>query len=412
MNIMAELTSTIDINTVYEQINGINIPLEIQHGYNGNYLDVKFVECDAALDKLDKMITNVTRELTNYEIRRSIVDEGIENKKRNELTNNKDLRKQYPTAKEREIAVEMMLKEDLAERCSLDRHILGLENLLSVIKTKYSSISKKTGNVKDQFRRMGDLVRAGGVSMAPDKDTALLMQTLADVERREKEFDIDNVEEAEENVGQDSEDDISVPEAVESLSTQGSLNENLDEIEIDISVTTPSPVTHTEPDAITETSEDVVLSSSNEGNNESDSLVLTGQDDVSSGEEASSEEEEGSELDMDTILDGLDTEEGSETISEEESAVAEPEESEEAEAATPSTISEEEGDEGLILEDIFSSDDAAVTDEPANKKPGQGEPTSKEKSKKKEVPKAKVPPAKSDNTVSGDVDIDNILDTL
>lgn len=244
-----KLVGTVDVNAVYDQIIKIDIPLEIQHNYNGPYIDTKVVECNTALDMLDKLITNVTRELTNYEIRRNIVEEEITNKKRNELTNNDELRKKYGTGKEREIAVEMMLKDNLTERSSLDRHILNLENLLTVVKTKYSNISKKAASVKDQFRRMTDLVTSGGVPMTPDKDTALLLKTLKDVEvleDRAKEFDEENVGEIEEYIEKDLDQDATGSDALPSQPEPGSQSTDVLDIEIGSDVvpeSAPSSVT-------------------------------------------------------------------------------------------------------------------------------------------------------------------------
>jgi hypothetical protein len=391
----------LDVNSLYEELNKINIPLEIQHDYNGHYIDVKLVECDVGLDKIDRMITNVTQELTNYEIRRSIIEEEISNKKRNELTNNQELLKKYSTGKERETAVEMMLTNSMAEQCKLDRHILALENLLSVLKTKYSILNSKKASVKDQFRRMADQVKAGGISMAPDKDTALLMKTLQDVEKREKEFETENVDEATEYIEPDQNGGPSETDAQQSNPEPGSQSGDLVDIDIDsiqVDVPVSSPVTQKEAEVIVsvETSSDeIVIGSSNEGNKPSDSLAPAEQESVSP-------ESEEDELEVDTILDGLDMEAETESV---EPTVTE--------TAAPSESSKESS-EDLLLEDIFSNDAAVVTEEPATKKTGQGEPTPEKKSPKKASPPANEAPVKKkdDTAVKGDADVDSILDMI
>jgi hypothetical protein len=407
-----KVLDTIDVNSVFEDINKIEVPLEIQTGCNGSYLDTKFVECDKAADKLEKWFTKVSRELTNYEIRYSVVEEEIANKKRNELTNNTEILKKYNTGRERENAVEMLLTNSLAELNKLNRKILALKNLLGVIKTKQTIIGQKVRNLIGQASRMKDLVRFGGVTSPQDKDTIDLMHKLGDIEKLEETLDAKDVEEAQEFIEQDPDGD-----ALESGVTQKT-SDSEDQIgglvEIDVSVEStesiPSPVTQKEPEIITESSDEVVIDS-DKGNPES----VSKNSPVSESEVAEPTEsdpsEEGvaiDELDMDTVLDGLDPE------GESESAVTEEVKNPEVLDLKVPTKTADEGDENLVLEDIFSGDDAVVTDEPAPKKSGQGEPTSKEKSPKKEVSQASAPPVKEteDVATTGDVDIDNILDSL
>jgi hypothetical protein len=99
---------------------------------------------------------------------------------------------------------------------------------------------------------------------------------------------------------------------------------------------------------------------------------------------------------MDTVLDGLDPEKGAEEGTEI--------------ASDPASVS---ADERMVLEDILSSSDAVVTDEPA-KKSGQGEPTPKKENPAKSHPKesSKKVLIEDNVTVPGDVNIDNILDDL
>jgi hypothetical protein len=395
----------LDTNFIYDQISKIEVPLEMQSTYNRHYIDQKIVECDKALDLLDKINTKVVRELTNYEIRQSIVEEEINNKKRNEFANNQDLLKKYATGKERESAIELLMKDSMAEFNKLSRKILALRSLSGLIKTKQSIIIKKMRNIQDQSRMMSDLLKIN-VPLPDDKDTAKLMKALGGVEALERSLE---AEEGKEFIEQ--EEDVTV-----------------DNKDMDITLESdpvPSDVTLQEPKVSSST--EVDTSDFDLGNTDSKGSTVIEPDSVSSEEESQTsdgenpEDGEDSDLDMDTVLDGLDNiSEGDAPvdIDSRPTNVASTADAE-IEAATDVGSEEntlidvdqgssaeiiDESNAGTILEDILSEDVPVVTNKPA-KKSGQGEPSSKEKS-------PKTAPKGDTATISGEVNIDNILDDL
>jgi hypothetical protein len=385
--------NNIDINLIYDKLSKIEVPLERQQGYNRHYIDQKLVESDQALDSLDKINTQVVQELTNFEIRLSIIEEEIANKKRNELTNNKEILKKYSTGKERESAVELLIMDSMAEFSKLSRRILALKNLSGIIKTKQSIIIKKMRNIQDQSRMMSELLKVN-VPLPDDKDTAFLMKNLREVEKLEESLEADEVSETSEYIEEDQDNGASQLEPNKNVSEQDATIEN--SMDIDISMGSDSSDSNTSEvstgsfDIEMDLGLDSTVSQSSE-TSEQESTSETESDTLSEENTSESEESE-SELDMDSVLDGLDQEDSSEV----------PEATELSGGA-------------VALEDIFSGEDAVVTDESA-KKPDQGEPTSKGKSpvksKESSTKSSKKVLKEDEATVPGDVSIDNILDDL
>lgn len=407
MSEFEEVKNKIDINLIYDKLSKIEVPLERQQNYNRHYIDQKIVESDKALDLLDKINTQVVQELTNYEIRQSIIEEEIANRKRNELTHNQEILKKYNTGRERESAVELLISDSMAELSKLNRRILALKNLAGIIKTKQSIIIKKMRNIQDQSRMMSELLKAS-VPLPDDKDTALLMKNLQEIEKLEESLDADDVGESTEYIEPNQSSGTPQPETSEKtedsevatddsfdidLSGVSSLNDSSDIDVQKVSVnTTPGIVTDFD---ISNTS---TVDSGSDASESDDISSETDSDTSEDGGESGSE----SELDMDTVLDGLDTEDSTDEGAG-ESPVVELE---------PEPETSNKGGTDVLLEDMFSGDDAVVTEEPA-KKSGQREPTSKEKSPSKSQPKESKKVLKEDNaTVPGDVSIDNILDDL
>jgi hypothetical protein len=403
-----QVLMTIDINTVYEQLSKIDVPLERQHTYNRNYIDQKMIECDHARDLLDKLNTKVTHELTNLEINHSILEEEFNNKKRNELANNTELAKKYVTGKERESAAELILSDSLTEMNKVSRKLLALKNLAGVIKTKQSIMNSKLRNLQDQFRMMCEYLKVN-VPSPDDKTIEGFARTLGELDKlaAASSFNSDDVEEAEETIEQDTAEEISTP----GDSQPSGEHDTTDvDIAIDLSDTVSSPSPVTQQASNDSPSEDVDTSDLGLSNNDSSVSDKTEQIADPDQEEESSEEE-ASILDMDTILDGLDAVPG-----------------EELEISGDSDSSSNEGGEGTTLEDVISNKGAVVTDEPANKTAGQREPTLKEKtptkttqtSTKSTPEKTSGPPKTTGKkvlkedaaTTAGEVDIDSILDEL
>jgi hypothetical protein len=403
MNEFEKSLQNIDVNTIYDQISKIEVPLEMQSTYNRHYIDQKIVECDRALDLLDKINTKIVRELTNYEIRHSVVEEEINNKKRNEFANNQEILKRYSTGRERESAIELLIKDSMSEFSKLNRKILALRNLSGLIKTKQSIIIKKMRNIQDQSRMMSDLLKIN-VPLPDDKDTALLTKALGGVEALERSLDAEEIEDAKESIEQS---DI-IGEITED-NTSIDLNES-ESLEVSLTNTDPMPSDVTKQVSST-TSSEVDTSDLDLGNTASQSSTEIELDSKPTDEESealsdeTSEETEESELDMDTVLDGLDP------VSNPEEGTAVENEPESSDAVVI------EGNEDTTLEDIISGDDTVVTEKPA-KKSGQREPSSKDNKSKKESVSTKKPSEdkkvlKEDNaTAPGDVDIGTILDDL
>jgi hypothetical protein len=397
----------LDTNLIYEQISKIEVPLEMQSTYNRHYIDQKIVECDKALDLLDKINTKVVRELTNYEIRQSIVEEEINNKKRNEFANNQDLLKKYATGKERESAIELLMKDSMAEFNKLSRKILSLRSLSGLIKTKQSIIIKKMRNIQDQSRMMSDLIKIN-VPLPDDKDTAKLMKALGGVEALERSLE---AEEGKEFIEQ--EEDVTV----DNKDTDTDITLESDPV--------PSDVTQQEPKVSTST--EVDTSDLDLGNTDSKGSSAIEPDSVSSEEESQTSDGENpeggedSDLDMDTVLDGLDNISEGDAPMDIDSGPTNVASTADAEIEADTDVSSDgntsididqgsstevigESSAGTILEDILSEDVPVVTNKPA-KKSGQGEPSSKDKS-------PKIAPKEDTATIPGDVNIDNILDDL
>ena len=270
---------------------------------------------------------------------------------------------------------------------------------------------------------MNDLLREGGVTSPQDKDTIDLMKKLGNIEKLEERLDAAEVEESQEFIEQDTDEVTSSyvlahaengRVVLEVSRKTEAVTETSDFVDLDISFSSsesvPSPVTSKGPEIVMEFSDEMTVTST-PGNIESVSKnsAVSDSENAELTESDPSEGEAIDELDMDTVLDGLDSEgEPEPTVVEETS------DSPEILDTKVSSGTVDEGDEDLVLEDIFSKDDAVVTNEPAIRKSGQGEPTSKEKSSKKTGSQTSTSPVKKTDSVAvtGDIDIDNILDTL
>jgi hypothetical protein len=399
----------LDTNAIYDQLSKIEVHLERQNTYNRDYIDHKMIECDAARDVLDKINTKVTHELTNLEIHHSILEEEFNNKKRNELTNNNEVLKKYNTGKEREAAVELILNKELSEISKFSRKILALKNLSGVIKTKQSIMTTKLRNLQDQFRMMCEYLKANVGSANPNANDptvqrmAKIYGELDKLAEDSSEFNTENVEDTdttEETIEQESNvEDNSVPGNSQTPAENDAVE--VETSDIDDTITNP-PVTDVE--LVIDTSADVDISGIDLGNNDSvessDASVEVEEDKTTStegenseqAETSSNEEEESSELDMDSVLDGIGT------VSEEVSDV---------------TTESDTAGEGITLEDVLTTQkDEVISDEPTTKQKVKEEPAPKIVKSQSKGEKSKKKVVEDSASVSSNVDIDNILDDL
>lgn len=445
---------TIDVDKVYDNLRKMEVSLEEQSHANHHYYQKILTRCDLYVSVISKYYANARQECSKLQVQYNIQSEEIESKRRHHVANNEEIRRRYSTGREREMAIEVILKDDISGLHKKENRLIILKDLVGVLNTWLGIMRERKRDAKEQWKILCEQSRAANLPDPTDKSVQELNKVIGELEAEAAEAGMNDdlvIEDditSEEYIDGDEESDNKVLEAAEDTSSEITVDDSenfsvdSDEIEIPAGLTGASENSEIVKDNSKEITKNQSSSSSENEEEEPDILDMLPSEDSS--------------LKIDESPESKQTESSNQSAMKpsEEATQKEPEEDNSEEIGLEDDLLDglDEIDEG-ILAGVESAekpvsggkskskatkvkDDAAVTDvSPDQTKTvvaEVGEPTSKAKEAGEadvsvaddsppEEPKAegqgkgtpKEPVVKEDAaSVSSDVDIEDILGEL
>lgn len=392
---MAE-TTKVNFSDIYDKLLKLDVQLEDLDNPSPSYINRKLTECAKKMSEVQMVYINQSRALTVAKRNLSIEKAELEILKRKALVNNEAIRKKYTTAKEREAAVDEMYEDNNQRISELENDVADFQNVLATIRTHIQLLRARNSDIKTQARLTELQILKLNILPTDDptiKEYARSLGELSKLEEKlDEEIDLDNVETVEESTK---------PEDI--------ISDNIDADIIDVigsSAEENAPETN-KLGQVQSTAEDI---------------EIEGLSDVS----ASGKSEPSEDIDVSSLVDGLDDLPGVSTLK--ASTAVEVEEEESSTVATSIVTEDEEDsgekgdsisdilsvldeDGGLSQEDVKTSSDASETKAEVVAEP------KKEKASEKTAPtksQSKKEPVKEDSASVSDsgIDLDDLLENL
>lgn len=392
---MAE-TTKVNFSDIYDKLLKLDVQLEDLDNPSPSYINRKLTECAKKMSEVQMIYINQSRALTVAKRNLSIESAELEILKRKALVNNEAIRKKYTTAKERESAVDEMYEDNNKKINELENDVADFQNVLAVIRTHIQLLRARNSDIKTQARLTELQILKLNILPTDDptiKEYAKSLGELSKLEEKlDEEIDLDNLD----SVVEDKKPEEIIPD-------------NIDEDIIDVigsSAEENAPETN-KLGQVQSTSENV---------------EIEGFSDVS----ASEKSEPSEDIDMSSLMDGLDDLPGVSTL---KASTAVEVEGEEFSTVATSIATEDEEDpsekgdsisdilnvldeeDGLPQEDVKAPSDASETKAGVVAKPKE------EKSSEKSAPtksQSKKEPVKEDSASVSDtgIDLDDLLENL
>lgn len=449
----------IDVDGIYSELRKMEVSLKEQTHANHHYYQKILTKCDLYVSVISKYFAEVKQSCSKLQVEHNIKSSEIEIRRRHHIAENEEIQRRYSTGREREMAVEVILKDDIAEQKQMENRLILLKDLAQVLSTFLAVMRERKRDAKEQWKLLCEQSRAANLADPDDKSVQELQKVLGHLEQTaadsgfNDDLTVDDDIVSEEYIEGSEETDEEALQAIETDPTEISVNESVDistddEIEIDPGLTGPIDQTH--EDAGVESDTDITASENSTGELESvdegpDILDMLPTEGSKAEEDSSAEDQEVSkkpeEIKEPTEeLPQPEPEEGNnEEMGLEDDLLADLDEIDEGILAGIESV-EKPGKTGKAGRESKSKeapkDDAVVTDIPPNQDETDGErggePTSEEATtddvdisgSDKAPPKAtetegqgdielEEPVRKEDAaSVSTDVDIDDILGEL
>jgi hypothetical protein len=146
------------------------------------------------MSEVQMIYINQSRALTVAKRNLSIESAELEILKRKALVNNEAIRKKYTTAKERESAVDEMYEENNKRISELENDVADFQNVLATIRTHIQLLRARNSDIKTQARLTE--LQILKLNILPTDDPAIkeYAKTLGDLSKLEEEIDLNNVE--------------------------------------------------------------------------------------------------------------------------------------------------------------------------------------------------------------------------
>jgi len=392
---MAEITK-INFSDIYDKLLKLDVQLEDLDNPSPSYINRKLTECAKKMSEVQMIYINQSRALTVSKRNLSIESAELEILKRKALVNNEAIRKKYTTAKEREAAVDEMYEENNKRISELENDVADFQNVLATIRTHIQLLRARNSDIKTQARLTE--LQILKLNILPTDDPAIreYAKTLGDLSKLEEklddEIDLTNIESLVED---------KIPEEI--------ISDNIDADIIDViggSAEENAPETN-KLGQVQSTAETIEIEGFSDDN-------------------TSGKPEPSDDIDMLSLMDGLDDLPGVSTLK--ASTAVEAEEEESSTVATSIATedednSDEEGDSisdilsvldedgSLLQEDVKAPSNASETEVGVVVEPKEDKPSEKTEQAKA---KGKKEPVKEDSASVSDtgIDLDDLLENL
>jgi len=390
-------TTKINFSDIYDKLLKLDVQLEDLDNPSPAYINRKLTECAKKMSEVQMLYINQSRALTVAKRNLSIESAELEILKRKALVNNETIRKKYTTAKERESAVDEMYEDNNKKISELENDVSDFQNVLAVIRTHVQLLRARNSDIKTQARLTELQILKLNILPTDDPTIREYARSLGELskleEKLDEEIDLDNVETSEE--AKKPEDIIS------------------DNIDMDIVDVIGGSAEENDP----ETNKLGQVQSTSEEN-----IEIEGFSDVSASEKSESSED----IDMSSLMDGLDDLPGVSTLKTSMAVEVEEEESSTVVTSIATEDEENHGEEGDSISDILSvlDEDGGLLQEDV-KAPSNASETEvgavaepkEEKASKKAAPtksQSKKEPVKEDLASVSDtgIDLDDLLENL
>lgn len=183
---------SIDIDSIYSKLRKMEVSLEQQTHANHHYYQMVLTKCDIYVSMISKFYTAAKQECSKLQVTCNVVQEQIENKRRHNLVKNEEIQKKYSTGREREFAVDELIKEDISELKSKENRLLLLKDLCSVLNTWLSIMRERKRDAKEQWKLLCETSRAAGLPDPTDKDVKQLNKVIGELEAEAAEAGMNN----------------------------------------------------------------------------------------------------------------------------------------------------------------------------------------------------------------------------
>ncbi len=399
---------------VYADLLRVKISLEFQPVPDPSYIQGKMIDCSVCQDNLEKIFIDATQELSDKDCLFRTEQYNIECKKRDLLTNNKDV-KNRPSLKEREAAAEDLLDAEKRNMITLENEINTLKDVLGAIKLIQGNVNRKSADLKMMVRLMEQQVGRLGIGMKGDPGMSEMAKNLAELNKLATEMTVDDVESSSEYVDTEETDGKSEAKTTQqstATDSQDSEEETNSGIEIGDVLAGGSGV-----EAINQpTALDATKDTKPEGESSGDDVLDSFLTDISDDQTNAVSYEDTEEVSSDESKSGVEEEKAPEASSTKKNE--------------PVTIRGEVdldlSELGISLDDEDSSKKKAdeewvFPDKPASKP--KDAPVAKITNKKEDKPPVqskkvtepivtKKPETKKPDTNESDIDLDSLLDNL
>lgn len=257
----------IDVDRIYDQLRKMEVSLEEQNYANHHYYQKVLTKCDLYVSILSKYYATARQECSKLQVQYNIQAEEIENKRRHHVANNEEIQRRYSTGREREMAIEGILKDEIAELKKKDNRLIILKDLVGVLNTWLGIMRERKRDAKEQWKILCEQSKAANLPDPTDKSVQELNKVIGELEAEAAEAGMDDnliIEDdviSEEYIEGDEESDNDIVQAAEATPSDIAVDDSedysvdTDDIEIAAGLTGPAEESETSEDNSEEVSE-------------------------------------------------------------------------------------------------------------------------------------------------------------
>lgn len=286
----------IDINAVYSQLRKMEVSLKEQSHANYHYYQKILTKCDLYVSVISKYYALAKQEFSQSQVNYNILEEEIDNKRRHHITEDESIQKKYSTGREREMAVEVLLKDEISQLKKKGNKLILLKDLCGVLNTWLSIMRERKRDAKEQWKILCEQNKASNMPDATDKDVKELNKVIGELEAEarnsmDEDLQIDEETNSDEYIEDDQEESEDIIDAAKNDDSDVDVNisDNSEESEdIDISDFDSNTAETIEPPTETAVSDETDPDSSDSEDDGPDILDMLSSDQDSSAEEVTS----------------------------------------------------------------------------------------------------------------------------
>lgn len=182
---------TLDIDKIYDQLRKMEVSLEEQSHANHHYYQKVLTKCDLYVSVICKYYSAAKQECSKLQVQYNIQAEEIENKRRHHVANNEEIQRRYSTGREREMAIEVILKDEITELKKKDNRLINLKDIVGVLYTWLGIMRERKRDAKEQWKILCEQSKSANLPDPTDKDVRELNKVIGELEAEAAESAMD-----------------------------------------------------------------------------------------------------------------------------------------------------------------------------------------------------------------------------